>query len=82
MYPQPTSNPPKTTPNSQSTLTSNSTNSLPHSSLPCGQRTPAASTSSSDAPASQTPPQTFAKSHQPKSLQTHSTPHQARTNNI
>ena len=72
MYPQhtdfsqPTSNPPKTTPNSQSTSTNNSTNSTPQSSLPCGQRTPAASTSSSDVPSSQTPPQTFATSHQPK----------------
>ena len=72
MYPQhtdfsqPTSNPPKTTPNSQSTSTNNSTNSLPQSSLPCGQRRPAASTSSSDVPSSQTPPQTFATSHQPK----------------
>ena len=68
MYPQhtdfshPTSNPP----NSQSTSTNNSTDSSPQSSLPCGQRTPAALTSSSDAPTSQTPPQTFAKSHQPK----------------
>ena len=72
MYPQhtdfshPTSNPPKTTPNSQSILTNNSTDSLPQSSLPCGQRTPTALTSSSDVPTSQTPPQTFAKLHQPK----------------
>ena len=50
MYPQhtdfsqPTSNLPKTTPNSQSTLTNDSRNSSPQSSLPCGQRTPAAST--------------------------------------
>ena len=73
MYPQhtdlshPTSNPPKTTPNSQPTSTNNSTKSSPQSSLPCGQRTPAASTSSSDAPSSQTPPQMFANpSHQPK----------------
>ena len=72
MYPQhtdfsqPTSIPPKTTPNSQSTSTNNSTNSSPQSSLPCGQRTPTASTSSSDVPTSQTPPQMFAKSHQPK----------------
>ena len=73
MYPQhtnlshPTSNPPKTTPNSQPTSTNNSTKSSPQSLLPCGQRTPAASTSSSDAPSSQTPPQTFANpSHQPK----------------
>ena len=73
MYPQhtnlshPTSNPPKTTPNLQPTSTNNSTESSPQSSLPCGQRTPAASTSSSDVPSSQTPPQTFANpSHQPK----------------
>ena len=73
MYPQhtnlshPTSNSPKTTPNSQPTSTNNSTKSSPQSSLPCGQRTPAASTSSSDAPSPQTPPQMFANpSHQPK----------------
>ena len=72
MYPQhtdfsqPTSNLPKTTPNSQSTVTNDSRNSLPQSSLPCRQRTPAASTSSSDAPPSQTPPQTFTTSHQPQ----------------
>ena len=73
IYPQhtnlshPTSNPPETTPKSQPTSTSNSTESSPQSSLPCGQRTPAASTSSSDAPSLQTPPQTFANpSHQPK----------------
>ena len=65
MYPQhtnlshPTSNPPRTTPNSQPTSTNNSTESSPQSSLPCGQRTPTALTSSSDAPSSQTPPQTF-----------------------
>ena len=90
MYPQhtnlshPTSNPPKTTPNSQSTSTNNSTESSPQSSLPCGQRTPAASTSSSDAPTPQTPSQTFANtSHQPKiPTHTHSTPHQAHTDNI
>ena len=75
MYPQltnlshPTSNPPKTTPKFQPTPTNNSMESSPQSSLPCGQRTPAASTSSSDAPSSQTPPQTFANpSHQPKIL--------------
>ena len=63
MYPQhtdfsqPTPNLPKTNP--QSTSSNNSRNSSPQSSLPCGQRTPAASTSSSGAPSSQTPPQTF-----------------------
>ena len=73
MYPQhtnlshPTSNPPKPTPNFQPTSTDNSTESSPQSSLPCGQRTPAASTSSSDAPSSQIPPQTFVHPpHQPK----------------
>ena len=44
-----------------------STESSPQSSLPCGQRTPAASTSSSDAPSSHTPPQPFVHSrHQPQ----------------
>ena len=73
MYPQhtnlsrPTSSQPKPTPNFQPTSTDNSTESSPQSSLPCGQRTPAASTSSSDAPSSQTPPQTFVHPpHQPK----------------
>ena len=72
MYPQhtdfsqPTSNLSKTTPNSQSTSTNNSTESSPQSSLPCGQRTSTASTSSSDAPSSQVPPQTFTTSHQPQ----------------
>ena len=70
MYPkhtdfsQPTPNLPKTNP--QSTSPDNSRNSSPQSSLPCGQRTPAASTSSSDAPSSQTPPQMFKTSHQPQ----------------
>ena len=54
---QPTPNLPKT--NTQSTSPDNSRNSSPQSSLPCGQRTLAASTSSSDAPSSQTPPQTY-----------------------
>ena len=73
MYPQhtnlshPTSNPPKPTPNFQPTSKDNSTESSPQSSLPCEQRTPAASTSSSDAPSSQMPPQTFVHPpHQPK----------------
>ena len=54
MYPQHTDlsqntpNLPKTNP--QPASSNNSRNSLPQSSLPCGQRTPAASTSSSDAP--------------------------------
>ena len=73
MYPQPTnlspstSNPPKPTSIFQPSSTDKSTESSPQSSLPCGQRTPAASTSSSDAPSSQTPPQLFVHSqHQPK----------------
>ena len=89
MYPQhtdfsqPTSNLPKTTPNFQSTSSNNSRNSLPQSSLPCGQRTPAASTSSSDAPSSQTPPQMFTTSHQPqlptKTQHTSPSPHKQHT---
>ena len=73
MYPQPTnlspstSNPPKPTSIFQPSSTDESTESSPQSSLPCGQRTPAASTSSSDAPSSQTPPQPFVHpQHQPK----------------
>ena len=59
MYPQ-NINLPQTTPNlptakSQPTSPNNSNNSSPQSSLPCGQRTPAASTSSSDAPSTHTP---------------------------
>ena len=52
MYPQ-VINPPQTTPNltkSQPTSSNNSNSSSPQSSLPCGQQTLAASTSSSDAP--------------------------------
>ena len=73
MYPQPTnlspstSNPPKPTSIFQPSSTDKSTESSPQSSLPCGQRTPAASTSSSDAPSSQTPPQPLVHpQHQPK----------------
>ena len=73
MYPQHTnlshftSNLPKPTSNFQPASTDKSTESSPQSSLPCGQRTPAASTSSSDAPSSQTPPQMFVHpQHQPK----------------
>ena len=67
----PTSNPPKPTPNFQPTSTDNSTESSPQSSLPCGQRTPAASTSSSDAPSSQTPPQTFVHPPHQSKIPTH-----------
>ena len=58
MYPQnigclqTTFNLPKAKP--QPTSSNNSSNSSPQSSIPCGQRTPAASTSSSDAPSTQT----------------------------
>ena len=74
----------KPTPNFQPTSTDNSTESSPQSSLPCGQRTPAASTSSSDAPSSQTQPQTFVHPpHQPK-IPTHTqhtspSPHRQHT---
>ena len=59
MYPQ-VINLPQTTPNlpnakSQPTSSSNSNNSSPQSSLPCGQRTPAAYTSSLDVPSTQSP---------------------------
>ena len=74
MYPQPTNLAPSTSntahkPTSifQPSSTDKSTESSPQSSLPCGQRTPAASTSSSDAPSSHTLPQPFVHSqHQPK----------------
>ena len=74
MYPQPTNLSPSTSnatpkPTSifQPSSTDNSTESSPQSSLPCEQKTPAASTSSSDAPSSHTPPQPFVHSqHQPK----------------
>ena len=49
--PQTTPNLPKAKP--QPTSSNNSSNSSPQSSLPCGQRTPAASTSSLDAPSTQ-----------------------------
>ena len=70
MYPQHTDfsqtapNPPETNP--QSTSSDSSRNSLPQSSLPCGQRTPAASTSSADAQPSHTASQTSKTSHQPQ----------------
>ena len=59
MYPQ-VIDLPQTTPNlpnakSQPTSSNNSNSSSPQSSLPCGQQTPAASTSSSDAPSTQSP---------------------------
>ena len=73
MYPQPTNLSPSTSTSApkptsifQPSVTNKSTESSPQSSLPCGQRTPAASTSSSDAPSSHTPPQPFVHTHQPK----------------
>ena len=75
MYPQPTnlslststSAPKPTSIFEPSSTDKQSTESSPQSSLPCGQRTPVASTSSSDAPSSHTPPQPFVHSqHQPK----------------
>ena len=75
MYPQPTnfspapSNPPKPSSIFQPNSVDQSTESSPQSSPPCGQRTPAASTSSSDAPPShsQTPLQLFVHpQHQPR----------------
>ena len=51
--PQTTPNLPKAKP--QLTSSNNSNNPSPQSSLPCGQRTPAASTSSLDVPSTQTP---------------------------
>ena len=89
MYPQhtdfsqPAPNLPKTTTNPQSTPSNNSGNSSPQSSLPCGQRTLEPSTSSSDAPSSQTPPQMFTTSHQPqfptKTQHTSPSPHKQHT---
>ena len=74
MYPQPTNPSPSTSnvapkPTSifQPSSTDKSTESSPQSSLPCGQRTPAASTSSSDAPSLHTLAQPFVHSqHQTK----------------
>ena len=75
IYPQPTnlspsastSAPKPTSIFEPSSTDKQSTESSPQSSLPCGQRTLAASTSSSDAPSSHTPPQPFVHSqHQPK----------------
>ena len=87
MYPQhtafsqPTPNLPKTNP--QPTSSDNSRNSSPQSSLPCGQRTSAASTSSSDVQSSQTAPQMFTTSHQPqfptKTQHTSPSPHKQHT---
>ena len=90
MYPQPTNNSPSTTalkPKSISETNSTgkwSTESSPQSSLPCGQRTPTASTSSSNGPSSHTPPQPFVHtqhtSPKPHRQQTQHTPVKTNTN--
>ena len=76
MYPQPTNPSPSTStsaprptsiiePSSPQQLTENqNTESSPQSSLPFGQRTPAGSSSTSDAPSPYTPPQPFVHSQQ------------------
>ena len=52
-------------------LTENqNTESSPQSSLPCGQRTPAGSTSTSDTPSPHTPPQPFVHSQQQPQIPT------------
>ena len=75
MYPQTTNLSPSTSTSTPkptsifepSSTDKQSTESSLQSSLSCGQRTPAALTSSSDAPSSHTPPQLFVHSqHQPK----------------
>ena len=78
MYPLPTNPSPSTStsapgptstfePISPQQLTENqNTESSPQSSLPCGQRTPAGSTSTSDTPSPHTPPQPFVHSQQPR----------------
>ena len=74
MYPQ-VINPPQTTPNltkSQPTSSNNNNSSSPQSSLPCGQRTPAASTSSSDVP--YTSPHLH-KQHTPTKANLNTSPH-------
>ena len=76
MYPQPANLSPSTStsaprptsifePSSPQQLTENqNTESSPQSSLPCGQRTPAGSTNTSDTPSPHTPPQLFVHSQQ------------------
>ena len=81
MYPQ-VINLPQTTPNlpnakSQPTSSNNSNSSSPQSSLPCGQQTPAASTSSLDAPSTQSPytsPHPH-KQHTPTKANLNTSPH-------
>ena len=91
MYPQPTNlspststSAPKPTPIFEPSSTDKqSTESSPQSSLPCGQRTPAASTSSSDVPSSHTHLHSHLYTHNinPRSLHPHSTHHQNPINN-
>ena len=76
MYPQTTNPSPSTStsaprptsifePSSPQQLTENqNTESSPQSSLPCGQRTPAGSTNTSDTQSPHTPPQPFVHSQQ------------------
>ena len=74
MYPQ-VINPPQTTPNltkSQLTSSNNNNSSSPQSSLPCGQQTPAASTSSLDAPYTSPHPH---KQHTPTKANLNTSPH-------
>ena len=90
MYPQPTNvlpstSAPKPTSVFEPTLTDKqSTESSPQSSLPCGQRTPTASTSSSEAPSSHPPPQPFVHtqhtSPKPHKQQIQHTPVETNTN--
>ena len=89
MYPKPTNlspstsnDAPKPTSIFQPSSTDKSTESSPQSSLPCGQRTPAASTSSSDAP-SHIHRHSCLYTHNinPRSLHPHSTSHQNPINN-
>ena len=94
MYPLPTNPSPSTStsaprptstfkPISPQQLTENqNTESSPQSSLPCGQRTPTSSTSTSDTPSQHTPPQPFIHSQpQPGTLHPHITHHQNSINN-
>ena len=90
MYPQPTNISPSTSapkPKSvfePSSTDKQSTESSPQSPLPCGQRTPTASTSSSDAPSSHIPPQPFVHTQhtppKPQKQQIQHTPVKTNTN--
>ena len=97
MYPQPTNPSPSTStsaprptsifePSSPQQLTENqNTESSPQSSLPCGQRTPAGSTNTSDIPSPHTPPQLFVHSQQQPRIPTpthHTSPKPHKPQNI